>query len=198
MENNWSHKSGANSTLYKLAMNSLQLLSLILFELVLFVYMWQNSYLQIQNIHLFPPMSPVYNPKLWMSCDRSHWSLKSNWSFTICLQISSRYFRIGIHTWHRCLHLLWLSLFCTVFWRLINFHRSIRTSFRIFHVPLKFLIQSIQFRKICDEMILRSTSETIIWFPNVAFVTLVIVVSFIGGYLLIALILSIFLKSFLS
>ena len=59
IENSRSHKYGANSTLYNVSMKGFLLLSHILFELILFVFMWQNSHLQLKYIYLFPPMKQV-------------------------------------------------------------------------------------------------------------------------------------------
>ena len=58
-QNNQLHKSGANSTLYNLAMKGFPLPSHILFGLILFVLLWQNSHLQFWYIYLFPPMGPL-------------------------------------------------------------------------------------------------------------------------------------------
>ena len=47
MENIISHKSGANGTLYNLAMKTFPLLSKFLFEIILFVLLQQNANMQI-------------------------------------------------------------------------------------------------------------------------------------------------------
>ena len=59
MENNKSHKSGANSTLYNVSMKGLPLSSRIFIWLILFVLLWQNSHLQLWYIYLFPPTNPI-------------------------------------------------------------------------------------------------------------------------------------------
>ena len=83
-----------------------------------------------------------------MSCDKSHPSLKNpiGWLRAVS-KISSRTFFIVTHTCHRPVYLLWIILICAVVWRLIYFNWSVRTSFRIFLVPVKFLIQSVWFER---------------------------------------------------
>ena len=110
------------------------------------------------------------------------------WAFSI---IYSRTFCFGRHTFHRRVYIYLLTFICTFFQRLIYFYQSIRTSFRIFHVPVKF-------RTICDEVILWSTAEGHIWFPTVTFSTLIIRVVWIYEWFIIALILSLVLEAFFS
>ena len=114
-------------------------------------------------------------------------------------KISSRGFCIGKYTYHRHVYLLYIAFIFTVFQRLIYFCQSVCTSFRLFCIPVDFFIRSVRFGKICDEIILRSTSEASIWFLTVMFITtLIIRVAWIEGWFLISLILSPLLKSFLS
>ena len=96
--------------------------------------------------------------------------------------------------WHICIYIIWFSFICNVFRRLIYLHRYVRTIFSIFHVPVNFLIRSVRFRNICNEMILWYTSEARIWFPTVKFITLIIRVAWIKGWFLFLLL----LKEFLS
>ena len=115
--------------------------------------------------------------------------------------VSIIYFRtfcIGIHTCIRDVYILWLAFVYTVLWRLIYFCQCVCTGFRIFRVPVKFLIQIIRFRTIFDEIILQSTSEARIWFPTITFITLIIGVAWIKGWFLMAFSLYLLLKVFLS
>ena len=105
-------------------------------------------------------------------------------------------FHIGRLTYNRRVYLLWLSFICTIFWLLIHFIWYVCTSFKIFRVPVNFLIWCVRFRKICNEMILWSTSEAHIWFLTVAFITLTIILVWIKSWFLIALYLLLLLKSF--
>ena len=114
------------------------------------------------------------------------------------LNISCRTFCIVKHTFLTCIYLLWFFLIYTVVQFLIYFDWYVRTSFRIFHVPVNLLIGSVWFRKICNEVTLQSTSEARIWFPTVIFSRLIIIVALIEGWFLIALILSLVVKSFFS
>ena len=86
MVNNQSHKYGANSTLYKVAMKGFPLFLRISSELLLFFLLLQNVYLQIRYIYLFPTLIPVLNPKSLVSCDKSHLSIKYNWSVARFIQ----------------------------------------------------------------------------------------------------------------
>ena len=111
------------------------------------------------------------------------------WAFSI---FSSRTFCFGIHTCHRRVYIYIYSLLYVIcVQRLIYFYQSVRMSFRIFHVPVKF-------RTICDEVILLSTDEGHIWFPLVMFSTLIIRVVWIYEWFIIALILSLVLEAFFS
>ena len=112
--------------------------------------------------------------------------------------ISSRTLCIGIHTCHRHIYLLWLASICTVFWRLIYFCRSVCTSFRIFCFPVNFLIRSVRFWKICDEIILWSTIKARICFPTITLITLIIGVVCIKWWFLIAILIFLLLKEFFS
>ena len=112
--------------------------------------------------------------------------------------IISRYFYIIRHVFHRRVYIMCLNFVCTVFQCLVYFLWSVRTSFRLFCVPLNFIIQSVRFQTICNEMILQYTSEVRIWFPAVTFITLIIRLVWIVGWFLIDLFLSMFLKTFLS
>ena len=109
--------------------------------------------------------------------------------------MSSGYFCIGRHMCHICVYLMLLVFICTVFWRLIYFYQSLYTSFRNTRVPVNFLIQSVRFRKICNEMILRSTSEARIWFPTLTLSMFIIRVKWIEVWFIMSLILFMFLKA---
>ena len=86
MENNRSHKSGANSTLYNVAMKGLTLSPHMFIWTSPVFLLWKNSHLQLQCIYPFPPVILVKNPKPTVSCDKSNQSLKSNWSVASCPQ----------------------------------------------------------------------------------------------------------------
>ena len=87
--------------------------------------------------------------------------------------------------------------YCTTFYL---FCWSIRTRFRPFCVPVKFIFRIFQFRTIIDEVILRSTSGVRIWRTTFTFSTLIFRVVWIKWWteFLVALILSMFIKSFFS
>ena len=140
--------------------------------------------------------TPVSHPKYTVSCDKSHPSLKYNWSFESYLQISFSYFCIGSHMCHRRIYHMWLILLYTVVRHFIYLLWSVCTIFRKFRVPVNFLFQSVWFQKICNELILWYISEDRIWFPTVIFNMLIITVEWIGGWFIIVLILSLLLKSF--
>ena len=94
-------------------------------------------------------------------------------------------------------------IFCDSLWYVLFlmsyiFFQYVCMSFGVFCVPVNFLIQSVHSRKMCDEMILRSISEARIWFLSVTFSMLIIRVVWIEGWFLVALSLSLFLKSFHS
>ena len=84
------------------------------------------------------------------------------------------------------------------FWSFIYFLWSVRTNFRICRVPVNFLIQSVRFWNICDEMILQYTSEARIWILAILFITLIIRVASIEEWFHIALLLSLLRKVFLG
>ena len=133
-----------------------------------------------------------------MSCDKLHLSQNPICQLQAVSIITSRTFFIGSHTCHRRVYLLWLTFICTVFWCPIYFLRSIRTSFRIFHVPVNFLIRSVRFQKILNKMILWSTSEALIWILTVIFITLIIRFPWIKAWFLLDFLLSLLFKAFLS
>ena len=97
---------------------------------------------------------------------------------------------------HIRVYLLWFFLISTVAWRLIYFCRYVRTSFRLFYDIVNFILRSVRYQTICNEVILQSTSETRICFSKVIFSTLIIIVSLIEGWFIFTLILSLFLKVF--
>ena len=108
-------------------------------------------------------------------------------------------FWIGRHTCHKRVYLLWLALICTVFQHLIYFCWYVHMSFRLFRVPVNFLILSVRFWNFFrwnDPPM--HISEVHIWFLTVTFITLIIRVPWIRGWFLMALSLSILLKEFLS
>ena len=59
MENNWSQKSGTDSTLYNVAMKDFPLSSCIFIWTYPVFSLWQNSHVQLQYIYPFSPMRPV-------------------------------------------------------------------------------------------------------------------------------------------
>ena len=69
--------------------------------------------------------------------------------------------------------------------------------FRLFCDPLTFYFWSIRFWKIYDEIILQSTSEALIWFQIVVFITLIIRVAWMNGWFRISCFLLMQLKVFL-
>ena len=133
-----------------------------------------------------------------MSWDKSHLSLKSNLLFTSCHHNFFIFVCIGRHMYHIYVHMILLDVISNVFQCLIYFLWSICTSFRLFRVPVNFLIQSVRFWKICNKMILWYTSEIRIWFPTVTFIMLIIGDPWIKGWFLIAFFFSLYLKEFLS
>ena len=84
------------------------------------------------------------------------------------------------------------------FWRIIYFRLSIHTIFKLFGIPVNFLIWSVRFLKVCNEIILQSTSEVCIRSLTITLITLIIKVAWIEGWFLIALLFSLFLKEFLG
>ena len=68
---------------------------------------------------------------------------------------------------------------------------------RVYHfcATVVFLSNFFCFQKICDKMILLSTSEYCIWFPNVTVSTLIIRVAWIEGWFIMALIPSLLIKN---
>ena len=68
----------------------------------------------------------------------------------------------------------------------------------IFRVAMEFIIQSVCFWKIYDEIILQYTSEACIWFLTATFIMIIIRVAWVEGWFIISLFLSRLLKSFLS
>ena len=100
--------------------------------------------------------------------------------------IPSRSLYIGRHMCHKHLYVLWIAFICTVLLSLIYFRQSACTISMVFRVSVNFLIRSVRFRKICNQMILQSTSEAHIWFPTITFITFIIRVVWIKGWLLTA------------
>ena len=83
--------------------------------------------------------------KISVSCDKSHLSLKFNWSVARCLH---SFFHGFLH-WNKYVpysHISYGTSFCLyVFWCLIYFLLSVRTSFRIFLVSVNVFILSVRF-----------------------------------------------------
>ena len=75
-----------------------------------------------------------------------------------------RNFSIGRHMFNRHIYLLLLDFICNFFQFLIYFSWSERTSFKIFCVSVNFIIISVCFWKICNEMILQYKYEARIFF----------------------------------
>ena len=179
MENNGYHKSGANSTLYKIAMKGFPLSShifiwsspvfccdkILICNFNTFICFWQLFCYKTRNLYShLPSHTWVYNPIGQLQ--------------TVS-KISSSAFCILRHRCHRRIYLLALTLIYTVVRHLIHFHISVRTSFRLFRVPVNFFIRSVRFLTICDEIILQSTSEVSIWFLTIMFSILIIRVAWI-------------------
>ena len=115
MENNWSHKSGANTTLYHLAMKGFPLLSIISIwtcPACFAVMKWSSK----TSIYLFVSTNePGKNPKSLVSCGKLHLSQKYDWPVASCLHSLFKTLHIGRHTCHRHLYILWLAFVCTGF-----------------------------------------------------------------------------------
>ena len=88
-------------------------------------------------------------------------------------KISSRTFYVGRNTCHRRVYFLWLILFDILVRLLLYFLWCARTSFCVFRVPDNSLLWIFQSRKICDPVILRSTSEARICISIVTFSTFI-------------------------
>ena len=71
-------------------------------------------------------------------------------------------------------------------------------SFRIFVVPVNFLIRSVRFQTICNEVIIWYTPEAHTWFPTLTFIALITKVPWIEGWFIMALTLSLLIKQFFS
>ena len=81
-----------------------------------------------------------------------------------------------------------LSIFC----------QSVHAILQLLRVLVNFIIQSVRFWKISNEIILQSTSEARIMFPDDMFSTLIIRIELIIGWFIMSLILSLLLKAFFS
>ena len=110
---------------------------------------------------------------------------------------------------HACLYTLSYVAYLEFFWILrarliIRFTLSILSVCLILTSPCIFLIlnpwisDSQHFWTIFNEMILSSTSDARIWFQNVTFVALIIIVVQIKGWFRMALFFPLLLKSFLG
>ena len=116
---------------------------------------------------------------IWCHVKICTWVLNPICQLQAISKIFSRTFCIGRHTCHRYVYILWLVLIYTVVQCLIYSCWSVRTSFRIFRVPVNLISWSVQFQKICDELILRSTSEACIWFQTITLSVIFIRVAWI-------------------
>ena len=192
------HKSGADSTLYNVAMNGFLLSSRIFIWTSPVFSLWWNDHLQLWYIICFHQWSQYKIRNLWSRVTSGTWVLNSIGRLLSVSKISSRTFCIGRHTCHRRVHLMQLAFVYTVFQCLIYFLLSVRTSFRILCVQVNFLIQSFWFQNSCNEVILWSTSEACTWFPTITFITIIVRVPWIKGWFLIELFLSLLIKEFLS
>ena len=135
-----------------------------------------------------------------MSCDKSCLGLNPIGQLQAISRISSRNFYVGRHTLHIRVHILWLVLFCTMVQLFIYFCWSVRTSFRLFRVSIISRFQIFQFWKICNPVILWSTSEANIWLSIVTFSTFIFRVAWVEIWIefLIELSLSLYLQTLLS
>ena len=109
----------------------------------------------------------------WVSCEL-HWK-----TYLPYMHISSV---ISFDLYCFLTYYLFLSICTYKFW--------------LFCVLANFLIQSVRFWTIYDEMIIQSTTKARIWFPTVTFSTLIIRVAWIEGWFLMALILSMLINAF--
>ena len=82
------------------------------------------------------------------------------------------------------MYILRESISSELFSKVISIFLIYTYEFKDFCVPVNFIIGSVWFRKICDEMILRSTSEARIWFLTVTLITLIIRVAWINDKLI--------------
>ena len=146
-----------------------------------FICFYQRSRYKIRNI--------------WCHVKSRTWAWNSIGQLQAVSIISSRYLFIGRHTYHRCAYLLGLAFICTIFWRFIYFHRSVRTSFDILRVQVSFIFRFFfGLGKYTIYWSFESISEACIWLLNVLFSTLIFRVVLIEWIFLMALILSLLLK----
>ena len=199
MGNNQPHKSGANSTFDNLLIKG--------FPLSSHIFIWNCpvcfavTKCPSENFDIFIcfhqwPRYKIRN--LWCHVT-SHTRVKNPiGELQNISKVVSRTFCIVGNTCHRRVYLLWLDLICTVFQHHIYFRWSIRTSFRLFRVPVNIPIQSVQFWTICDEIILQSRSGASIWFLAIAFSMLIVIVAWINRWFITYLILYLLFKAFSS
>ena len=144
-----------NSTLYNTETNVLPLSP--------HIFIWTlNVHLQLQCIFPFPPVKPAQNMKYLVPCDKSHLSLKPNWSVASCLQfVCLRYIYF--------LRLIFLY-YCPMPYLLFLF---LRTSFWVVHVPANSIFWTFIFRTICNPVILEPTPKMRICIYIVTFSTFI-------------------------
>ena len=97
-------------------------------------------------------------------------------------KISSSTFYIRRHPGHRCVYFMRIILFYILVWCFIYFCRFASTRFWLVHVTEKSLYWIFRFWKICDPVILQSTSEARIWFSTVTSNTFIFRVVWIKGW----------------
>ena len=170
MENNRSHKSRSNSTLYNVSMKGLPLSShTFIWNSPVFLFVMKCLY--TTSIYLY-----VYTSKPGTKSEMSGimWQVvpgSKNPIFQLpdISKISSRTFYIGRYTCYILVYFMCLVSFCTSFQFFIYFFRSVCISFCLFHIRVKSLFWVFRFRKIWNPVIFQSTSETHIWISIVTF-----------------------------
>ena len=135
----------------------------------LFFSLWLNAHLQIQCIYQFPPVKTC--TKFEISGVMWHVTPESEIQLVSC-ELSPKS-RLGIlyvwrHTGHRSVYFLSLVFlyYCPIVYPLFSI---LPTSFWVVRVLGNSIFRVFQFRKICDSVILRSTSEARIWLSIVEF-----------------------------
>ena len=161
-------------------MKCFPLSSRILFELFLF---FCCDKIPIWNFDIFIYLHHWDQYKilnLWCHVTSCTWVLNQIGQLRAISKIFFMIFCIGRHTWHRCIYLMWLDILCSLVRRFIYFHLYVCTSFRLFCVPVNFLLWIFWFWGICDPVILQSTYEAHIWLPAIMFSTIIFRVALIG------------------
>ena len=149
--------------------------------LLLHIFIWKSpvffcekTTIRIFNIFIYFHYWVWYQiQNLWCHVKSSNWVLNPVGQLRAISKISSRTFCIGRNMFHICILFLWLVLFCTVFICVICFHRYVHISYRLLRVPVNYIFRIFRSWKICNPVILRSTSEAHILSPTLPFSTLI-------------------------